>query len=108
MSTFRPVARLSELREGIPLRVEVDGRALAVVRSGGEVFACQDTCTHDEASLAEGEAFDGIIECPLHGARFDLRTGAVRSLPAVLPIQVYEVKVEGDDVLVKLAEAQRA
>ena len=101
MSDFRPVAKLSHLHDNSVIRVHLDGTPIAVARSNGTVFACQDTCTHEEASLADGDVFDGIIECPLHGARFDLRTGAVKSLPAVLPLRVFEVKVEGDDILVK-------
>jgi 3-phenylpropionate/trans-cinnamate dioxygenase ferredoxin subunit len=101
MSEFRPVAKLSQLPEDSVIRVEIDGMPIAVARSEGRVFACQDTCTHEEASLSDGDVFDGVIECPLHGARFDLRTGAVKSLPAVVPVQVFEVKVEGDDILVK-------
>lgn len=101
MSEFRPVAKLSQIPENTVVRVEVDGVAIAVARCDGEVFACQDTCTHEDASLSDGDVFDGIIECPLHGARFDLRTGAVKSLPAVRPIAVYDVKVEGDEIFVK-------
>ncbi|MCS6803261.1 MAG: non-heme iron oxygenase ferredoxin subunit [Chloroflexota bacterium] len=101
MSEFRPVAKLSQLPDNSVIRVELDGEAIAVARSNGEVFACQDACTHEEASLSDGDVFDGVIECPLHGARFDLRTGAVKSLPAVTPIAVFEVKIEGDDILVK-------
>ncbi|MBI4641820.1 MAG: Rieske 2Fe-2S domain-containing protein, partial [Candidatus Tectomicrobia bacterium] len=60
--------------------------------------AIDDTCTHEEASLSEGEVWGEVIECPKHGARFDLRTGEVVSLPAVLPVATYEVKVEGTEV----------
>ncbi|GIW07080.1 MAG: (2Fe-2S)-binding protein [Dehalococcoidia bacterium] len=101
MSEFRPVAKLSEVPEGSAIRVEIDGCPIAIARSEGGVYACQDTCTHEEASLSDGDVFDAVIECPLHGARFDLRTGAVKSLPAVVPIQVFEVKIEGDTILVK-------
>ncbi|MFN8535488.1 MAG: non-heme iron oxygenase ferredoxin subunit [Dehalococcoidia bacterium] len=102
MSEFRPVAKVKELHDESALRVEVDGFPIALVKSEGTLYACQDTCTHEEASLSDGDVFNGLIECPLHGARFDLRTGAVRSLPAVIPLQVFEVTVEGDDILVKV------
>lgn len=100
MAEFVRVASKSELGPDRIIRVVVGGTPIAVANTDGQYYAVQDTCTHDEASLSEGEVFDGLVECPLHGARFDLETGKVRSLPAVFPVATYEVKVEGDDIYV--------
>ena len=65
-----------------------------------QLYAIDDTCTHAEVSLSEGEVDDGEIECWLHGSRFDLASGHPTGLPATQPIAVYPVKIDGDDVLV--------
>ena len=93
---------LSELPEEGAVRVELGGRPVCVARSGGEVFALSDVCSHADVALSEGEVEDGQIECWLHGSLFDLRTGQPSGLPAVRPVPTYPVTVEGDDVLVDL------
>ena len=93
---------LSDLPEDGALRVELDGTPICIARSGGEVFAISDLCSHADVSLSEGDVEDGQIECWLHGSKFDLRTGAPTGLPAIKPVATYPVTVEGDDVLVKL------
>lgn len=96
------VARLDEIppdgRGG--LRVWVGGRPIALFRWQGKVYAIDDACTHEDASLAEGEVEDGRVVCPRHGARFDLATGRAVTLPAVLPVGTYPVDVEDGDVFV--------
>ena len=92
---------LSSLAEGKPVRIEKDGRAICVARIGDQVFAVDDTCSHSDASLSEGEILDFKIECWLHGAEFDLRTGDAVTPPAVAPIKVYPVIVVGDSVTVE-------
>ncbi|MCU1623208.1 MAG: hcaC [Frankiales bacterium] len=87
--------------EGAILRV-LDGVPVCLARSGGEVFAINDICSHADVSLSEGDVEDGHIECWLHGSSFDLRTGKPTALPATKPVATYPVTVEGDDVLVKL------
>jgi 3-phenylpropionate/trans-cinnamate dioxygenase ferredoxin subunit len=94
------VARLDELDEGVPRRVEVDGEPVVLVRVGDDVRALHDTCSHAEASLSEGEVFDGEIECVLHGSMFSLETGRPSCLPAMKPVPTYEVHVHGGDVVV--------
>ncbi|HEY5833363.1 non-heme iron oxygenase ferredoxin subunit [Streptomyces sp.] len=101
---FVRVCALSELEEDMPLRVEVDGVPISVVRAAGEVFAVHDICSHANVSLSEGEVEDCQIECWLHGSRFDLRTGKPSGLPATQPIPVYPVKIVGDDVLVSVTQ----
>lgn len=73
---------------------------IAVFNSGGEYFALDDTCSHEEASLADGWIEDGTVECPLHAARFCLKDGEAMSLPATSGVAVHEVVVDGDDILV--------
>jgi 3-phenylpropionate/trans-cinnamate dioxygenase ferredoxin subunit len=92
---------LSSLSEGQPVKVEKNGRTICVTRIGNEVFAVGDTCSHSDASLSEGEVLDFKIECWLHGAEFDLRTGEAVTPPAVAPIKVYPVSVDGDSVTIE-------
>ncbi|UNO42727.1 non-heme iron oxygenase ferredoxin subunit [Streptomyces sp. MST-110588] len=87
---------LSELEEDTPKRVELNGVAISLVRTEGEVFAINDICSHANVSLSEGEVEDCSIECWLHGSSFDLRTGKPSGLPATQPVPVYPVKIEGD------------
>ena len=93
---------LSDLPEEGALRVDLAGTAVCVARSGGEVFAIGDRCSHADVSLSEGDVEDGHIECWLHGSLFDLRTGKPTGLPAVRPVPTFPVTVEGDDVLVQM------
>jgi 3-phenylpropionate/trans-cinnamate dioxygenase ferredoxin component len=95
------VLSVGDLPEVGAVRVEVDGVPVAVVRDEeGHVHAVGDTCTHAEVSLSEGEVEDCTVECWLHGSRFDLRTGEPTALPAIRPIPVYPVTIDGDDVFV--------
>ncbi len=93
---------LSDIPEEGAIRVELEGTPICLARSGGEVFAISDLCSHADVSLAEGDIEDGEVECWLHGSRFNLRTGQPSGLPAIKPVATYPVTVEGDDVLVKL------
>ena len=95
-------ARLDEIPEEGALRVVLDGVAICLARSEGEVYAISDVCSHADVSLSEGDVEDSTVECWLHGSRFDLRTGKPTGLPAVKPVPTYSVTVEGDDVYVKL------
>ena len=92
--------KLSELTAGKAIKIEKDGRAICVARVGDEVFAVDDTCSHSDASLSEGDVTDFKIECWLHGAEFDLRTGEALTPPAVAPLNTYSVSVDGDSVTV--------
>jgi 3-phenylpropionate/trans-cinnamate dioxygenase ferredoxin subunit len=102
--SFQPILSLADLPDVGAVPVDVDGRAIAVVRAeDGSIHVIDDTCSHAEVSLAEGEVEDCSIECWLHGSRFDLRTGRPTGLPATKPIAVYPVTVEGDTVLADLS-----
>ncbi len=103
MTDYTRAASLSELPEGQPIRVELNGSPIALVRAGGTVHAVADTCTHAEASFCDGgHVEDGFIVCPLHFASFRLADGEAGDPPADEALAVYEVKIDGDDVLVKL------
>lgn len=106
--TYVKVADLAELEPDEPRRVRVDDIALVLVKIAGEIFAVSDSCTHEDAQLADGFIEGCSIECPRHGALFDLKTGEALTLPAVKPLQTYPVRVDGAAVLVGLAEPAKA
>jgi 3-phenylpropionate/trans-cinnamate dioxygenase ferredoxin subunit len=93
---------MSQLQQGKPVKVEKNGKTICVARVGDEVFAVDDTCSHSDASLAEGDVTDFKIECWLHGAEFDLRTGEALTPPAVAPLHTYGIHVDGDSVTVEI------
>jgi 3-phenylpropionate/trans-cinnamate dioxygenase ferredoxin subunit len=93
---------LATLVEGKPQRIEKNGEAICVARVGAEVFAISDTCSHSEASLSEGDILGFKIECWLHGAEFDVRTGEALTPPAVAPVKSYPVTIDGDSVTVEM------
>jgi 3-phenylpropionate/trans-cinnamate dioxygenase ferredoxin subunit len=88
----------SKLHDRKPVKVSINGEDICLTRIGNEVFAINDMCTHSEASLSEGDVTDFKIECWLHGAEFDLRTGEALTLPANIPVKTYPVSVV-DDVI---------
>ena len=94
------VAKTHDVPVGEFKSVEVQGKRLLVCHTESGFYAVDDTCTHDDGPLADGWLEGNAIECPRHGARFDVRTGKVVCLPAILPIPTYVVKVEGPDVFV--------
>jgi 3-phenylpropionate/trans-cinnamate dioxygenase ferredoxin subunit len=95
------ICKLDELPEGAMRLVDVDGRKIGVFRDvGGELYAIEDRCSHDDGPLAEGE-FDPAactVECPRHGSLFDLRTGRPKTLPAFQPVETFDVRVEDGKV----------
>jgi 3-phenylpropionate/trans-cinnamate dioxygenase ferredoxin subunit len=101
------VAGTGDIPEGEARRFEVDGRLVAVANLGEEGFRAVDAiCSHAHYFLDEGEVdvdFE-TIECPKHGSTFDLNTGKPRTLPATTPVRAYNVKVEGDDILIEVNE----
>ncbi len=84
--------------------VEVGRQRVAVFRVGPDVFALADRCSHAEASLAEGVVFDTEVECPRHGATFDLTDGSALTLPATRPVATYKAFVEDGEVFVEMEE----
>lgn len=80
--------------------VQIGDEEVALCNVDGQIFAIANVCTHDGGPLGEGLLHGDEIECPRHGARFSVRTGEVRSLPAIIPVPTFAVQVEGDDILV--------
>ena len=101
MDWVRAAAR-SELTEGEVLGVEVAGRSIALYDVDGSFFATDNICTHAYARLSDGWLDGELIECPLHAARFDVRTGKVLDPPATEDLKTYPVRVVGDEIQVKL------
>jgi 3-phenylpropionate/trans-cinnamate dioxygenase ferredoxin subunit len=97
---FVTVAKVGEIPEGGVKIARLDDREIAVFHVAGRYYAMADVCTHDGGPLAEGVLEDHVIECPRHGARFDIRSGAVLAMPATAPVPVYAVRIEGDDIQV--------
>ena len=91
---------LSQLENQKPVKVNLDGVDVCVVKVGSEVFAIGDTCSHSDASLSEGEVSGSKIECWLHGAEFDLRTGQALTPPAVEAVATYKVEIKDDVVTI--------
>jgi 3-phenylpropionate/trans-cinnamate dioxygenase ferredoxin component len=102
MSDWVRVCAVGDVAEDTVVAVEVGDTPVAVVNAGGEFHAIRDVCSHADVPLSEGDVEDCSIECWLHGSRFDLRTGKPTGLPATIPVPVYAVRVDGDDVLVSL------
>jgi len=100
---FVTVAQVKDVPPGAIVFAEVAGTPIALCHVGNEFFAVGNVCTHDAGPLSGGMLDEHAIECPRHGARFDVRTGQVLCLPAPLPIPTYEVKVEGEAIKVKAA-----
>ena len=98
---FVRVCRLDELPEVGAAAADIDGTLVAIVRTAdGRVHAVDDTCSHANVSLSEGELDGCTLECWLHGSRFNLVTGDPSGPPATVPVAVYPVKIDGDDVYV--------
>ena len=96
------VAALGDVPEGEALAVEAGDVAICLYNVAGRIYATQDSCTHEEASLAAGYIDGDCIECPLHQAVFHIPTGEVREAPATENLRVYPVKIENGDVLVQV------
>mgnify|MGYP001605916969 FL=1 len=104
---FIAIGPATEIGSGQRKIVEIDGLALAVFNIAGSYYAIADVCSHDDGPVAEGEIVDEHeIECPRHGARFDVRNGKVLSFPAIVDIPSYPVKVENGEILVGLPPEQ--
>jgi 3-phenylpropionate/trans-cinnamate dioxygenase ferredoxin component len=103
MANFVTVATVDQLTDGERIVAEIGDLYVAVFRVDGRYYAIEDICTHDDGPLAEGDLVgdkdNPAIECPRHGATFNLKTGKT-TLPAVYPVARYAVRVEGNDVQV--------
>jgi 3-phenylpropionate/trans-cinnamate dioxygenase ferredoxin subunit len=101
-SEFETVASLSDLAEGTVLqRVRSGGDAVCLIRFQNEISALSDICTHQHFSMSLGDLLDdGTLQCAWHGARYDCRTGEVKQVPATSPLPVFQVRLDGDQILV--------
>ena len=103
MSDFARVASAADVPAGAARVVNVGGRSIALCHVEGDaIYAIDNVCTHDDGPLGDGTLHADRVECPLHGALFDVRTGAAKTLPAVRGVRSYPVRIVGDDVEVAL------
>jgi nitrite reductase/ring-hydroxylating ferredoxin subunit len=100
------VGALIDLPEDAGTCIDTSDVAVAVFRSGGDVFAIANRCSHAEASLCKGDVFDGEVECPLHGAAFDITTGKALTLPATQPVATYRTDVRDGNVFVSIPDSE--
>lgn len=107
MSEFIPAAHTSEVEDPGSMLVEIDDRLIVLIHAAGHWYALDDVCTHDGGPLSDGpiDPAEGTIACPRHGAKFDVKTGAALTMPATKPTVAHEVKVVGNEVLVRLSES---
>jgi 3-phenylpropionate/trans-cinnamate dioxygenase ferredoxin subunit len=102
VSDFFTVARLDQVPPGVLKVFRVKGRRIALSQVDGSFYAIDDLCSHDEGPLGEGALRGDEVECPRHGARFSVKSGAALSLPAVVPVRCHKVRVDGQNIQVKL------
>jgi len=105
VSEFVKVAKVADMPDPGKLTLEVEDSVVVLFRVDGRFYCIDDVCTHDGGPLGEGRLCDHAIACPRHGAKFDIRTGQPLTMPATVPTLVHEVKVEGEDVYVRINEA---
>ena len=101
---FVKVAKMDELPSGQVRVYNADGARLAICNVGGQIFAIDDTCTHDDGPLGSGFLEGHAIECPRHGAQFDVRTGQVLKMPAAFPVRTYATRIVDGEVQVDLGD----
>ena len=100
------ITSFASVPDGRGLRIEAGEHRVAVFRIGEEVHAIGDRCSHAEASLSEGDLFDTEVECPRHGASFDICSGKPVSLPATQPVPVYQTKIEDGELYLLLVDEE--
>jgi 3-phenylpropionate/trans-cinnamate dioxygenase ferredoxin subunit len=99
---FVKAMELSKLAPGTMAGVEVEGKQLLLSNLGGEVYAVDGVCTHEESLLSQGFMIEERVVCQLHLSQFDLRTGEVSNPPAFEPLMVYNVKIQEGDIFVEI------
>ena len=106
-SSYVRACGLADVPEDGAVGVEISGTPVAIIRTGGEIFALHDVCSHEEVPLSEGDIYDHTVECWLHGSCFDLTTGQPTGPPATKPVATYSVQTYGDDVYVSLPDQEK-
>lgn len=102
MPDWVTVGKADEIEPGRVVVAQVGDKRVAVCNVRGNYYAIDDVCTHDGGSLDQGELEGDQIECPRHGARFDVKTGRALTLPAVFPVDTYEVRQENGEIQVRI------
>jgi len=103
---FYSIANESELGNGARLFVEIGAQPIVVLNIQGKIFAIADSCSHDDGPLGDGEVDDHVIKCPRHGASFDIITGKVLSLPAIVDIPTFPVKIVNGEIFVGIPKRE--
>ncbi len=103
-SDFAKVAQVNEIEPGQMKAVNYNNETVCIANVDGQYYAIDNICSHEQGPLADGTIENFEVECPWHGARFDIRTGKVLSPPAETDLARYEVKIEGNDILVRKAK----
>lgn len=104
MSRWVTVAKKREIPEGGTRAFSIEGRQIAITYVKGEFYAYLNACSHMDLPLEEGRLAGTVLECPHHGATFDLKTGEALSMPAVTSLEMYKIKVEGEDIQIELQD----
>jgi 3-phenylpropionate/trans-cinnamate dioxygenase ferredoxin subunit len=99
---FIKVGEVGELQPGKMKRIDVNGQRILLANIDGRFYATADTCTHEDASLSTGSLKGELVKCPLHGSRFNVRTGEALEEPAEENLRTYAVRVEGGSILIRL------
>ena len=102
MANYITVAKINDVQPGKMKTFKINGKRVLIANLEGTFFATQDVCTHDNGPLGDGELIGEDVECPRHGARFNVKTGKVSALPAMLPIKTLPVKIEGDEIQIAM------
>lgn len=101
-ATWVKLATVSDVAEGQVRVFHAGEERVALCHLKDGFFALRDVCTHDDGPLGEGKVVGGQVECPRHGAQFDPKSGAATRMPAIVPVKVFPVKVEGENVLIQI------
>ncbi len=102
MTTFSTVAKTRDIAPGTMKTFVVNGQSILIANWQGTFFATHDVCTHDDGPLGDGALVGEEIECPRHGGRFNVKTGAATQMPAMFPIQTLAVQIVGDEIQIAL------
>ena len=103
MNEFKRIASVTDLSEGQMMAVAIGTSDILLVKAGGKYYAVDEACTHAQGPLSDGIIRGCEVECPWHGSRFDVKTGEVVSPPAEENLARYEVRIEGDEILIRFA-----
>ena len=104
MSEFKKVATTVEIPDGEMRAFQIGHDRIIICQIKGEFHALIDECTHDSAPISTGHIQNNELVCPRHGARFEIKSGAVKAPPALVPLDTYEIKIDGNDIYVKLED----